>query len=394
MTFIAAVGQAQYTDAREAGMQAAYQALNGVGTITPVLGLLIVPHRYDPQQVINGAASILSNIPLIGFSVSSGLSKTGSHSQAVILALLAGDNFQAETHWFSAFNQSGTEAVSGINQLTGHEQRPVDYVMAFAEGLSDPADMDAFCANLPEGLPMLGCLSSGDLSGENSFQIAGMQSGTGNLSTAFLRGNLVIGSGYGHGWHPTGNRLVVTRSEGFKLIELDHKPSAEVYSQIFGQTMQAWTQPPLNTLSRIYPFGVEGQDAEDLIIHAPIRVNEDGSLRMNSRLREGSSAFLMVGSPADCLVAARQAAIKALGELGDSKPVFALVLVDNAWQVLLQAQPGHEIQVIQDVLGAGVPIAGGYTHGLIVPPAGKELNARFLNQHILVAVFGEKENPI
>ena len=393
MTFIAAIGQAQVTDAREAGMQAAYQALNGVGTVSPTLSLLIVPHRYDPQQVINGAASILSNIPLIGFSISSGLSTPSSHSLAVSLALLAGDSLQAETQWFPNFSQTSAEAVSQIGKLIGYEQRSVNGILAFAEGLNPPTDMHAFCKKLPEGLPLFGCLSSGDMMNERSFQIAGMQSGSGGLATAFLRGDFKIGIGHGHGWIAAGNHFVVTRSDGFKLQELDGKPISEVFSQVFGQTTQAWTQAPLNTLSRIYPLGFEEQSTDELSIHAPIRINQDGSSQMSSHLREGSVAYLMVGSPANCEKAARQAAQQALLELGDSKPVFALVLVDAAWQMLLQAQPGKEMQAVQEVLGAEIPIAGGYTHGQILPPLAINERSRFLNQHIMVAVFSEMEPP-
>ena len=109
---------------------------------------------------------------------------------------------------------------------------------------------------------------------------------------------------------------------------------------------------------------------------------------MNAALRDGSDAYLMLGSPADCLEAARQAAKQALAELGEMKPVFALVLVDIAWQMLLQAQPGQEIEAVRDVLGDGVLIAGGYTTGQILPPRDKNEGSRFLNQHIVVAVFG------
>jgi len=66
MTLTAAVGHAQALDAREAGMQATHQALNGLGTVSPSLGIIIAPYRYDPQQVINGASSLLANIPVIG----------------------------------------------------------------------------------------------------------------------------------------------------------------------------------------------------------------------------------------------------------------------------------------------------------------------------------------
>jgi hypothetical protein len=64
------------------------------------------------------------------------------------------------------------------------------------------------------------------------------------------------------------------------------------------------------------------------------------------------------------------------------------VLVDIAWQMLLKAQPGAEIGAVQEILGANVPIAGGYTLGQIVPGNGKS-SPRFLNQHIVVVAFGE-----
>lgn len=391
MTLIAAIGQAQVTDAREAGMQAAYQALNGVGTVSPAFGLLIVPHRYDPQQVINGAASILTNTPLIGFSVSTGISNASAHSHAVVIALLAGDSLQAETHWLPSFSQSSAEAALRIAQLIGYEQRPAEYVLAFAEGFRPGSNTDEFCANLPAGLQVFGGLASGDMLSDNSFQIAGMQSGTGSLAAAFLRGNIKVGIGYGHGWHAVGSHVCITRSDGFWLRGLDGKPASEIYSQLFGQTSHNWTMQPLNTISRIYPLGFEQAATDELLIRAPIRMDADGSLRMNSTIPEGSEARLMVASPTDCVQAAHLAAKQALSNLGDAKPVFALVLVDPAWQTILQAWPGKEIQIIQSVLGSSVPIAGGYTHGQIVPPSENNGRARLLNQHILVAIFGEKE---
>jgi hypothetical protein len=389
MTLIAAVGTAQVMDAREAGLQAASQALKGLGMVTPAFCLIIVPHRYDPQQVITGAVSMLSNVPMIGFSVSAGLSQAGAHSQSVIVAILAGDSLQAETHWFPSYSQSGAETASRIAQLLGYEQRPAEHVIVFAEGLN--ANTEEFCSNLPAGLPVLGGLSSADLMNANSFQIAGAQSGPGSLAAAFLRGKFKIGLGYGHGWHPVGSHFRVTRSRGFWLRTLDGRPASETYTQLFGQTAGAWANPPLNTLSRIYPLGFEQDGSDDLLVRAPIRVEADGSLRMNSVLREGSDAYLMVGSPADCQKAASQAAQRALAELGESKPVFALVLVDVAWQMLMQAQPGQEIQAIQEVLGPDVPIAGGYTLGQILPPFGANIRSRFLNQHIVVALFSEME---
>jgi hypothetical protein len=76
--------------------------------------------------------------------------------------------------------------------------------------------------------------------------------------------------------------------------------------------------------------------------------------------------------------------------MGDVKPVLAVVLVDVAWQMLLKAHPGVEIDAVQEILGNKIPIAGGYTLGQLVPD--EKTHPKFLNQHITVILFGEEPN--
>ena len=390
MTIIAAVGQAQALDAREAGLQAAHQALSGLGSISPTLGIVIAPQRFDPQLVASGVASLFANLPLIGFSSSAGLTKTGSHPHAVVVAFIGGDEIQAESHWFPAYSQASSETAMRIMQLLGYEQqRPAEGVLIFADGLN--GNSEEFCAALPASMPLVGGLSSGDAQTQTSYQIASAQSGSGGMAAAFLRGNIKIGIGYGHGWHPVGSRFRVTRSRGFWVRTLDGKPASETYSQMFGRPVREWSLPPLNYLTRIYPLGFEQESTDQLLVRSPVRVEADGSFRMNAALRDGSDGYLLIGSPADCNSAARQAAQDALAALGESKPVFALVLVDSAWQILLEARPGSEINAIREVLGDDLPIAGGYTLGQIVPARGNEEHPKFLNQHIAVIAFAEKK---
>ncbi len=116
---------------------------------------------------------------------------------------------------------------------------------------------------------------------------------------------------------------------------------------------------------------------------------------MNSTVRDGLDAYLLVGSRAACSKAATQAAQQALLALGTTKPAFVLVLVDIAWQMLLESNPGAEVAAMQDILGPEVPIAGGYTLGQIIPSgdahatASESMQPRFLNQHMVVIAFGE-----
>jgi hypothetical protein len=128
--------------------------------------------------------------------------------------------------------------------------------------------------------------------------------------------------------------------------------------------------------------------ADNMVVRAPIRVEADGSFRMNAPVRDGSDAYLLVGSRSACENAAQQAAQQALQQLQGAKPAFALVLVDIAWEMLLKSYPGAEITAVQEILGKDVPIAGGYTLGQIAP--GKDSNVpQLLNQHMVVIAFAE-----
>ncbi len=379
---LVSVGTAQALDGREAGLQAAHHALNHMGINSPNFAIIISSHHYQPREVISGIAGLLGEIPMMGFSSSIGLTHEGSHPHSVIVALFSGD-FQADTMWLSGYAQSGRETATKVSQ---HAAARVERqsLLFFADGFN--GDAEQFCGALTPGLNITGALSWGDLHTGSNYQMTGTQSGTGALVAAFLRGNIRMGIGYDHGWKPVGNQFRVTRSRGFWLRTLDGRPASEAYAELFGYPARDWAFPPLNYLARLYPLGIE--QGEDITVRSPIRVEADGSFRMNAPIRDGIDAYLLVGSRLSCEEAARQAAQNALRQLGGIKPSFALVLVDAAWQMLLKAQPGVEINAVREILGNDIPIAGGYTLGQAVPV--QNATPKFLNQHIVVVAFGEE----
>jgi hypothetical protein len=382
MTLKAAIGHAQALNGREASLQATHHALNSLGSANPRMGFVIASHQYQARDVVSGATSLLGDTPLIGLSSPVVFSSRGLHPNSVIVALMNGD-FQAETHWMPGYAQSGRETGSRLaKQLEGREDARA--LLFFADGFN--GDADQLCSALPVGnaVALAGALSSGDLHTGHSYQLAGPQTGSGSLAGAVLRGGLRVGMGFAHGWNPVGSHFRVTRSRGFWLRTLDGRPASETYAQLFGHPAREWAFPPLSHLARLYPLGVEQGD--QMLVRAPIRVEADGSFRMNAPVRDGADAYLLVGNRDSCEKAAQQAAQQALQALNGDKPAFALVLVDVAWEMLLKSHPGAEIAAVQDILGRDVPLAGGYTLGQIVP--GKEsMPPQLLNQHIVVIVF-------
>jgi len=100
MTLNVSIGTAQALNGREAGLQAAHQALNKLGSAAASLGFIIASHQYQARDVISGVSSLLGDTPVIGFSSPSGLTSEGLRPNSVVVALLSGD-FQAETQWIS-----------------------------------------------------------------------------------------------------------------------------------------------------------------------------------------------------------------------------------------------------------------------------------------------------
>lgn len=381
MTLNSAVGYAQALNGREAGLQATHQALNALGSAHPGLGIIIASHQYQAREVVNGVSSLLGDTPLIGLSSPVGITSDGLYPNSVVVALLNGD-FQAETYWLPGYAQSGRETGAQLSKQLA-EKDDARALLFFADGFN--GDADQLCSTLQtKNIALAGALSSGDLHTGHSYQLVGPQSGTGALAGTILRGDIRVGIGYDHGWNPVGSHFRVTRSRGFWLRTLDGRPASETYAQLFGHPAREWAFPPLSHLARLYPLGVEQGD--QMVVRAPIRVEADGSFRMNAPVRDGADAYLLVGNRSSCEKAAQKAAQQVLQQLNGAKPVFALVLVDVAWEMLLKSHPGSEIAAVQDILGKDVPIAGGYTLGQIVP--GKDAAApQLLNQHIVVIAF-------
>ena len=197
-----------------------------------------------------------------------------------------------------------------------------------------------------------------------TYQIGGRQSGTDGLAAARIDGKVAVGVGSNHGWQALRATSRVTSEKGHWVRTLDGRRASEMYANLFGYKPREWTYPPLIQLVRLYLFGLEqdgdsGQESAQYLVRSLLCVEEDGSLRMNRVIQEGSTAHLFIGSPENCLSSAKRATQLALDTLGSAKPILALIYADVAWQMLLEANPGSDAHVVRTVLGPDVPLVGG-----------------------------------
>jgi len=387
MSARAAIGQSWAVDGRQAGLEAARQAHDLLGRSPLAFAWLVVSQSYPVEQALSGVVEVIGDTPLLGFSTSAELGNAGRSRRSVAVGLLAGDNIRGRSGWWPEFSQDGPACTQKMLAALTPDSEASNLLLVVADGLGGAASQ--LCATLTDfNLTVAGCLASGDLVRGRTYQMGGRQSGSGGLAAALLSGELALGIGAAHGWQPFGALARVTRAQGQWLRLLDNQLPSELYAHYFGYSPRQWLYPPLNSLVRLYPLGF--QTGGDFVLRSPIRVEADGSLRMNASLEEGAIADLMVGSQAGCEQACRQAAQQALAMLGAASPCLAVLLVDAAWQMLLELEPLSEINAVREILGQELPILGGYTLGQIAPDPARSA-VQLSNQHITILLFGSPQ---
>lgn len=404
MSLTAAVGLSLSLDSREAGAEAAQKVLAQLGRVPLSLGIMAVSHDHLIQQAVDGAASVLGEIPLFGFSTSGEVSSAGQQRRSVMIAVLSSSDLQVKAGWWPELEntdvlQKGNAAASLLSKFLSEEQP--DLLLLAGEGFTNRTDraLQDLAALYDSGgwsFQIAGCLSGGEISREATVQICGPQTARKGLAAAWMKGSLTMGVGTAHVWSKIGPYLTLTSVSEDGIQMLDGCPAAEVYARLLGGQPKLWSLPPLNEIVRLYPLEVEDSRAvadAAAPIRSPFFVRSDGSLRMNTRLSAGSIGHLMMGSASACAEAAKTAAQQAMQNLEENsargRPVLALVLIDEAWRLLLEGQPGEEVHAVRSILGEDLPIIGGYVLGQIVQPhpsAGPQL----LNQNIEIILFAEK----
>lgn len=390
MAISAVVGYAQALNGRDAAAQATRQALDIVGKAPVILGVIISSYHHPIHQVFNGTSTLLADTPLFGLSTIAELTPPGITQRSVVVVLLTGEGFTVRADWYPGFSEdsrSTTQKMAQASQLMNASGS----LLVAVDGIS--GDAKQLCAGLPQGnYSLAGGLAGGSQHLGKTYQIGGRQCGYGGMAAAFISGKLAIGVGYGHGWQPVGKYFTVTHASGPWLYTLDDHPVADVYSDLFNYPINEWSISPLNEFIRLYPLGLEQKSHDSLLIRSPLRMEPDGSLRMQTAIPEGITGHLLIGSIESCLQAAKLATKQALLSLDSAQPVLALVITDIAWKMLFEAEPGREIRAVKEVLGDNVPLIGGYTFGQIARVPHKTYNGgepEFLNQHIQVVIFGE-----
>uniref|UniRef100_A0A7C4KZZ0 FIST domain-containing protein n=2 Tax=Bellilinea TaxID=475960 RepID=A0A7C4KZZ0_9CHLR len=384
MSLVSAVGYSNEINGREAAQQAAQQALKGLRSAEPKVALVFFSHLYDPvevRQVLNG---LLGDIPLWGATTSTIYAAAVPQKMTVVIL---GGAFSLDTSWYGHYAVDPLGSALELNARLGHSRtsRPWHSVLLAADGLK--GEINTLLSYFEQvSIEVGGFLSgAGFPRGKNSL-LGETYCAEGGLSALWLGSGIRVGMAAAQGWKDSGVYFRATASREHRLMQLDGQPAAEQIFSILGYSPAEWRKPPFQELLRLFPLAYHETGQSEAVLAAPVGVEQDGSLRMNLAIPEGSTLRLMVGNPSACLQSLKTAIQTAKGMAGGgSAGGVGMILVDVSWFELFRTQPAKLSGAIEEA-AAEMPWIGVATLGHIW--RGSEVSAPLAgNSGALAVVF-------
>lgn len=397
MALKAGVGYGHGDDSYVAGVNAAQDALNSLGSDTADAALVFASVQYDQEKMLAGVRSVVGQALIAGCSTAGEITTEGplpKHSIAVMLVKSdtikffggVGENIAAGPR------AAGKRAGDLVKTKAGTDLRAF---MMFPDVLAgNGADIvRGVLDSLGEHFPVVGGAAGDDFKFVKTYQYLDDKVYSGAVVGLGLTGNFKIGIGVKHGWIPVGVALKVTKSEGSVLHELDGKPAISIYEDYFG-TEEA-KQLRTDTLAKLaitYPLGMKVAGNDEMLIRDPITVDEKGSITCAAEIPTGSEIQLMVGSKEEAVKVAKIAAQNAVEQLDGAMPKMVVIFNCIARNKLFGENSPSEIQAIQEAVGADVPLIGFYTYGEQAPLGGEvrnieKCNPAFHNETVVICVL-------
>lgn len=375
------VGRSADADSAQAGMEAARLAIQGDD------GKLIVvfaSETHDLSRLLGGIRSVSAEVPLIGCSTAGEIASDGPGDAGVVVVALGGSGFVARTAAArgvaARLRDAGAEVAACADTAPGH---PHQALLLLSDGLAgDQTEIvrGAYSV-MGAATPLVGGCAGDDLHMQRTRQLFDGEVLDDAVVGAWLASDAPLGIGVQHGWRRVGDPMLVTGSEGSKVLSLDDQPALDVYIERLAPSAEAQRVPEAFTsFALTHPLGLSRRSGEEVRFIAGANFDER-SLNCIAAVPQGALVWMMEGDDDSVLAATDAACQEALGALGDRRPIGMLTFDCIARRGVLGDEGiRREVDRIAGHAGGG-PVAGFYTYGEIARTHG--VNG-FHNQTLVV----------
>ena len=163
-------------------------------------------------------------------------------------------------------------------------------------------------------------------------------------------------------------------------MEIDGRPAIDFYARYLGTG-----QPPIANPLAVY----EGGDSDRFYLRTPINWDpETGRVGFFGVVPDGATVQITVAGTEQIFEGARASMQDALAAYPAGKTPDAALLYSCATRrYLLGTRVGRELEMVRDLLGASIPIAGMYCLGEIAPMSSPD-RTQFHNATMVSVLLG------
>ena len=301
------VGYSENVDAFASGAETATMA-NVIEN--PQVGLLFTSCVQDQNKIMEGAKSVLGDVPVIGCTSSAAictqdgyLNKETGYSGM----MLFGGDLEVVTAGSAQTDETPREvgrkvALEAISKVKGEDTEPDFFFMS-----ASPANEEEYLEGIQDvigNVPVFGG-SAADNTVEGKWSIL-------NDGEAFADG-LTIAIFYTKGemknlytgaYHETSNVGVITKVRDERtLVEIDHEPALKKYAEWTGKTVESLMGNNLLTETICAPLGVKDPIGKVTAVRHPMFGNDDLSMNIGANLALNTAVIQLSNTPEGILKA-------------------------------------------------------------------------------------------
>lgn len=379
-------GASGSADAAEAGRAACAAAL--AGRTDAALLVVFASDALDLEALGEAVRAAAPGVPLVGCSTSGEIAAQGATDGGVVVMALGGPGFSVATAAAAVpehgLRGAGAAVAQAAEQVAGSPHR---VLLLLSDGLAGDQEeiVRGAYSVLGAEVPLVGGCAGDDLRMVETSQLHDSRVLKGCVVAAAIGSDGPLGIGVEHGWRRVGDPMVVTASDGVRVLSLDDEPALDVYLRRLGAPAEAATDPAAFTrFALTHPLGLSRRSTEEVRMVAEADF-ASRSLVCIARVPQGGLAWIMEGDDSSVLAATDAACSAALSALGGAPPVgmFAFDCIARRG-VLGDAGIAREVDRIAQHAG-DAPVGGFYTYGEI---AKSSAVGGFHNQTLVVLAVG------
>jgi hypothetical protein len=353
-------GHSTAPDLAKAGAEAAASAIGGR---TPSLVVVFCSSRIDLPAMLSAVRDEAGpDATVVGCTGFGEVANDGVSEGGVAVAALGGDGFTVRTH-ISHIRDAGHRAAgaAAATAMAGVTSKHTALIM-LCDGLSgDPHEVvrGAYSV-LGAAVPLVGGFA-GDLTQTLQFFDETIHEDA--VIGIALGSDAPIGIGMAHGWHRLGKPMIITKSSGSRIYEIDDEPALDVMLRRNGaeggRAADIFRYP--ETLQLLGLSRRSGEDIRALVGGD----DENRSIWGGADFPQGALCWLMGGDRDTLIKGAVDSCNEALGGLGGKPPLGVLAFDCDGRRRQLGPDGTHEVVRAMDEALDHTPFAGFHTGGEI-----------------------------